>query len=131
MAKVTGMVCMILLFCVPGDGFAATKVQLVDPMRPSHYQDQSNKRSVVEKQLQVKTKSWELTAVLLSPGRSVAVINGKSLQLGEQLEGYKLIQIQSDQVTLRNKQQKLLLRRAGTGLKKVSINRGIGKGSKP
>ena len=131
MAKVTGMIFMILLFCAAGEGFAATEGQFVDPMRPSHYQNQSNKRTVVEKHLQVKTGSWELTAVLLSPGRSIAVINGKSLQLGEQLEGYKLIQIQSDQVTLRNKQEKLVLRRAGTGLKKVSVNRGIGKGSKP
>lgn len=131
MAKVTGIVFMILLFCVAGEGFAATEGQFVDPMRPSHYQDQRSKRSAVEKQLPVKTGSWELTAVLLSPGRSVAVINGKSLQLGEQLEGYKLIQVQSDQVILKNKQQKLVLRRAGTGLKKVSINRGIGKGSKP
>jgi hypothetical protein len=130
-AKVTGIVVMILLFCVAGEGVAATEQQFVDPMRPSHYQDQSNTRSVVEKQPQVKTGSWELTAVLLSPGRSVAVINGKSLQLGEQLEGYKLIQVQSDRVILRNKQEKLVLRRTGTGLKKVSINRGVGKGSKP
>jgi hypothetical protein len=130
-AKVTGIVFMILVFCVAGEGFAATEEQFVDPMRPSHYQDQSNKRSVVEKQPQVKTGSWELTAVLLSSGRSVAVINGKSLQLGEQLEGYKLIRIQSDQVILRNKQEKLVLRRTGTGLKKISINRGVGKGSKP
>ncbi|MEE4253216.1 MAG: hypothetical protein V2I50_04140 [Desulfuromusa sp.] len=131
MAKVAGMVCMILLFCVAGDGFTAAEGQFVDPMRPSLYQNQANKRSVTEEQVQVSTAGWELTAVLLSPGRSVAVINGKSLQVGEQLEGYRLIQIQSDRVTLRNKQGKLVLRRAGTGLKKVSVNRGIGKGSKP
>ena len=119
MAKVTSVIFMILLFCVAGQGFAATVGQLVDPMRPVHYQNQVNKK-VAEKQVQVKTREWHLTTVLMSQARSVAVINGKTLQVGEQLEGYKLVQIRSDRVILKNKQEKLVLRRAGTGLKKIS-----------
>jgi len=119
-AKVTSVIFMLLLFCVAGQGFAATVGQLIDPMRPVHYQNQTNKKSVVEKQVQVKTREWHLTTVLMSQGRSVAVINGKTLQVGEQLEGYKLVQIRSDRVILKNKQEKLVLRRAGTGLKKIS-----------
>jgi len=129
-AKVTSVIFMILLFCVAGQGFAATVGQLVDPMRPVHYQNQVNKK-VAEKQVQVKTREWHLTTVLMSQARSVAVINGKTLQVGEQLEGYKLVQIHSDQVILKNKQEKLVLRRAGTGLKKISTKRDIAKGSKP
>ena len=131
MAKVTSVLFMLLLFCLVGEGFAATVGQLVDPMRPVHYQNQVNKKSAVKKQVQVKTREWYLTTVLISQGRSVAVINGKPLQVGEQLEDYELVQIRSDQVILKNKQEKLVLRRAGTGLKKISKKRDIGKGSKP
>jgi len=130
-AKVTSVVFMILLFCAVGEGFAATVGPFVDPMRPVHYHNQDDKKHGTAEQAPVKTQDWKLTGVLLSQGRSVAVINGQSLQVGGQLEGYELVQIHSDQVTLKNKQKKLVLHRAGTGLKKVSINRRIGKGSKP
>lgn len=131
MGRVIGIVFLHLLFCFDGGGMAAAADQFVDPMRPVAYQSQTHKSPVAEKQAQVKTRDWQLTAVLTSQGRSIAVINGTSLQLGEQLEGYELVQIYSDRVMLKNKQEKLVLRRAGTGLKKVSINRGTGKGSKP
>lgn len=131
MAKVIGIVFMFLLFCFDGGRVAAAVEPFVDPMRPVGYQNQANKGPVTKKQTQTETQDWQLTAVLTSKGRSIAVINGKSLQIGEQLEGYKLVQIHSDRVILKNKQEKLVLRRAGTGLKKVSINRGTEKGSKP
>ena len=131
MVKITSILLVILLSCVAGEGFAAQLSQFVDPMRPVRYQAPAGKTSVAEKKLRTDTKDWQLTAVLTSAGRSVAVINGKSLQEGEQLGGYKLIQIDTDKVVLKNKQGKLVLRRAGTGLKKISTNSDIRKGNKP
>ncbi|MDX2493508.1 MAG: hypothetical protein QNK27_00915 [Desulfuromusa sp.] len=131
MAKILRIVLMLLLFGVAGNCCAATAEKFVDPMRPLHYQTPAAKKTAMGKKIQVNTKSWQLTAVLISAGRSVAVINGKSLQVGAQLDGYKLVRIDSDQVVLKNKQRTLTLRRAGTGLKKMSTDRDIRKGSKP
>ena len=131
MARALGLVLMLLLFCVVGDCCAATAEQLVDPMRPVRYQTPVLTDSTMTKTIPKKIHNWKFTAVLISAGRSVAVINGKSLQVGERLDGYKLIQIDSDRVVLKNKQRKLELRRAGTGLKKMSSDNDIRKGSKP
>jgi type II secretory pathway component PulC len=66
----------------------------------------------------LKTATWKLTAVLLSEQRSVAVINGQSLQPGDELEGYTLRSIHEDRVVLTGEGKKLVLQRSGTGLKK-------------
>lgn len=131
MARVLGIILKLLLLCAAGSCCAATTEQFVDPMRPVRYQSPVAQKTTVGKKHQVDTNNWKLTAVLTSTGRSVAVINGKSLQVGGSLDGYRLIQIDFDKVVLKNKQRTLVLHRAGTGLKKISTTRDIRKGSKP
>lgn len=131
MAKLFTIVLMFLLFGVADFCGAATSEQFVDPMRPVHYQTSAAKTSTVEKKERVDTKSWKLLAVLTSTERSVVVINGRSLQLGDRLEGYKLVKIDPDKVVLKNKQTTLVLRRVGTGLKRISVDKDIRKGRKP
>ncbi len=131
MARILGIVLMFLLFNLAGNCCAATSEPFVDPMRPVRYQEPVVTPPTMTKSTLEKIRNWQLTAVLISAGRSVAVINGKSLQVGELLDGYKLIQIDSNRVVLKNKQRRLVLRRAGTGLKKMSQNKDIRKGSKP
>ncbi len=121
---------IFLLFWSAGYCYAATSGSFVDPMRPVHYPTKVVKKSV-EKEDRVDTQHWKLLAVLISAERSVAVINGRSLQVGDQLEGYELVKIAADRAVLKNKQSILVLRRAGTGLKKVSADKDIRKGSKP
>ncbi len=131
MARMSGIGVVLLLLCVAGNCYAEASEQFVDPMRPIGYQAPVVKKTTVEKQLRVNTNNWKLTAVLTSAGRSVAVINGESLQVGGSLDGYRLVQIDFDKVILKNKQRTLVLRRAGTGLKKRSTARDSRKGSKP
>ena len=133
MAKIFRILLTVLLLIVAGQSFAAQLDQFVDPMRPVRYQASVANTTPMKKNDQklVNTKAWRLTAVLISAERSVAVINGKSLQEGEILNGFKLVKIMPDQVLLKNKQRKLVLRRSGTGLKKISVSKDIGKGSKP
>ncbi len=131
MAKILATILMFLLPGVTGFCGAATSEQLVDPMRPADYQTPVAKISTSGEKNQVNTKSWKLLAVLTSAERSVAVINGKSFQLGDHLEGYKLVRIDPDRVVLKNNQITLVLHRGGTGLKKMSANKDIRKGSKP
>ena len=133
MARIFRILLMVLLLSGAGESFAAKSEQFVDPMRPVRYQAPVVNTTPIKKndQEQVNTKTWRLTAVLISAERSVAVINGKSLQEGEILNGFRLVEIMPDKVLLKNKQRKLVLRRSGTGLKKISVNKDVGKGSNP
>ncbi|WP_092344728.1 hypothetical protein [Desulfuromusa kysingii] len=121
---------ILVLLSFSGGSFTVLADQFVDPMRPVDYEVQASKLPATKGAVQAQTRDWQLTAVLTSQDRAIAVINGESLQVGERLEGYELVQIHADRVTLKNKQGQLVLRRAGTGLKKVLINKGTGKGSK-
>lgn len=90
--------------------------ELIDPMRPEHYQAPALAKKSEEQKLD--TSSWNLTAVLSAADRVVAVINGKSQQKGDVLQGYTVVNIQPDHVLLQNGEKQLVLYRAGTGLRK-------------
>lgn len=107
---------------------AADTSPIRDPLRPLGYQGTA---SPTVTQRAAKTVEWRLAAVLISPERTVAVINGQSLQIGDQLNGYELVEIESDKVLLQKNQKKLVLRRAGTGFKKALSSEGVVKGSRP
>ena len=128
MVRMSGLVLTVFLIFMAGESFAVKLDQFVDPMRPLHYQTSSSRQAKAEG---VLIKAWTLTAVLISAERSVAVINGKTMQQGEIIGGYRLVQIMPDKVLLKNGQRKLVLRRTGTGLKKISPGKDIKKGSKP
>ncbi len=104
---------LLLLFAWP---VSARAEELVDPMRPTHYQTPPSAKK--SEGLTVDTTSWNLAAVLSAADRVIAVINGKSLQKGDVLQGYVLINIEPDHALLQNGEKQLVLRRVGTGLKK-------------
>ena len=117
------ILCILLIV----QGAAAEKPALQDPLRPVRYQaptEDNSSTSEVE-------KSWHLSAVLRSDARSVAVINGQVVQVGEMFDGYKVVKIESGKVLLAHNKKTIVLQRAGTGLKRVSSSQGIGKGSRP
>lgn len=116
--------CLLALLCGPVS--AAETGRLQDPLRPVRYQ-----APAVEKKAEVERRSWSLSAVLLSADRAVAVINGQSLQLGDLLDGYRLIKIEPGKVLLRNNRKQVVLYRSGTGLKKISSFERVKKGSQP
>ena len=101
---------------------------LVDPMRPVNYQ-RADVSSDVVKKISV-TEDWKLSGVLISASRKVAVINGLSLQLGDNIDGYRITKITTATAVLKNKEQTLVLHRSGTGLKKSAIKDNL-KGSNP
>jgi hypothetical protein len=63
---------------------------------------------------------WRLKAVLIAPGRSVAVIDDRSVVLNGEFEGYTLTEIEADHVVLKSPQKTLVLRRSGSDLKKIA-----------
>ena len=104
MAKFFRILLTVLLLILAVESFAAQLDQFVDPMRPVRYQTSVANSTSMKKNNQklVDTKAWQLTAVLISAERSVAVINGKPLQEGEILNGFRLVRIMPDQVLLKN-----------------------------
>lgn len=115
-----GLLCVLL--CSSWSGMAGA-VELTDPMRPLNYRAATVDTNIDSSNEKKKTDSWKLTAVLLSNNRSVAVVNGMTLQPGDVLEGYTLMGIYKDHVLLHGKGRKLILQRPGTGLKKKSDQR--------
>ena len=104
--------------------------RLQDPLRPANYQAPKTDSTAAEKSAEKKSDNWLLSTVLTSKQRSVAVINGQPLTVGEQFEGYKLIKIEPTKVLLQKNKKQIVLRRAGSGLKKASVTEGVMKGSR-
>jgi hypothetical protein len=120
MTLVIMAVCVLVWSSWTGEAVAA---EFTDPMKPMNYTATTagpNTDALKEKK---KTDLWTLSAVLLSDNRSVAVVNGQTLRLGDLLEGYTLTGIYQDRVVFNGKGRKLVLKRSGTGLKKKSVQR--------
>jgi hypothetical protein len=113
----TGNAAVLFIGILLGAPTLGGAADLVDPMRPQHYQPPPEIQAEPDKQL-IDTDSWRLTGVLLGAERRVAIINGQSLQLGAVLEGFRLVEVKADRAVLRNQEQRVVLTRAGTGLKK-------------
>ena len=99
MARLLGF--LLLLLC-SGEILAAG---LANPMRPVHYSGGNPNPAAKNVVADNPSARWELTAVLISAARSVAVVNGKPLQLGETLEGFELVEIMPEKVRLKRKDQ--------------------------
>lgn len=124
---VSRVVICILLFCP--SVWAADSGALRDPLRPLGYKvppAASSIDPVVKKQ-----SDFRLGAVLIANDRAVAVINGQSLQVGETLDGFKLVSIEADKVLLKKEKEEIVLRRSGTGLKKTFVSADVEKGIQP
>ncbi len=126
MAKKLAVIWLLVWMCGGVVVSVAQSGELANPMRPQ----QRTAAAKVKKSGAVRhEESLQLTAVLISAQRSVAVINGKSLQPGERIGAYRLVTIQPDRVELQGRSGKRILRRTGTGLKKYSPQRVVKKGS--
>jgi hypothetical protein len=109
--------------------YAAERGGLSDPLRPLGYHPPAVSAS--QAAAVAKPINWHLSAVLHSAARSVAVINGRPLQLDDEIDGYRLVKIEPASVLLQKKQEKIVLRRSGTGLKKAFPLRDVEKGNQP
>jgi len=116
----------LLLFL--GANWALAQGQVADPLRPL-VGDATSVAGETAPAAQKQPLELRLEAVLLSPARAVAIINGQSLQVGDRIADYRLCKIESGSVELQNGQKKLVLRREGTGLKKAFSSQDVGKGS--
>lgn len=116
----------IILIVLPAGGWAQSPAGLVDPLQPSHYQPQPqpDQRLAVENLEQLRDQ-FQLTAVLRSSDRAVAIINGQPLQTGQKIADFHLLEIGPDYVVLEKKQQKLRINHSVADVQKAPATEGV------
>ncbi|MDW7645046.1 MAG: hypothetical protein SCI25_08385 [Desulfuromonadales bacterium] len=67
---------------------------LRDPTRPPRVQAASAPAE--------RTTGWQVSSILISPGRRVATVNGKAVQVGDRIAGARVTAIAADYVRLRH-----------------------------
>ena len=79
------------------------QAQLDDPTRPANIANATSSATEV-------TSSWDLSSILISPQRRVAIINGKTVKSGEILAGAKVLTINEIGVKLKYRGKIILLK---------------------
>jgi hypothetical protein len=104
-----------LLALLPIYGVAAEDLPLQDPTLPYEQAQTPAARGSVSRRL-------ELTAVLISSQRRIAVINGKFYREGEHVDGAQITRIEPESVGLRrgSEEMEVRLNTGRTGLKTAS-----------
>jgi type II secretory pathway component PulC len=82
----------IIVFCIALP-LSAGAADLVDPMRPPVV-------AATKAKSESAAPKWEVTGILISPDRRLAMINDRLYGLGEKVDGAKVKAIQSDSVEL-------------------------------
>ncbi len=103
----------LVCLCSGGPALAG---QLKDPTRPPAFREAPRARAAVKK----RAPSFALRAVLVSPGRRVAVINGQTLRVGQKVDGFEVVEIEPSHVGLRKGRKVLNLELAKSSVKKSS-----------
>jgi len=82
--------------------------QISDPTMPAHYKvnsvSNSSNKSIVPAHYE-----WVLNSTIISPHLKVAIINGKQLKIGDEINGAILKQIGHQEVSLRYEEQTITL----------------------
>ena len=82
--------------------------QINNPMRPpafalQKYREEKNKnkpRVVAVEPKSVESKALQLTSILYSPTRKIAIIDEKMLSVGDSINGARLVSVKKDSVRL-------------------------------
>lgn len=90
--------------------------ELVDPTRPPHVIP--SEAGAVE-----RTEPWLLTAILVAKGRRVAVVNGRPVRAGDEVDGATVKEIARKRVVLATPDGDLALQLVDARLKPVEAHR--------
>jgi len=82
--------------------------QLSDPTMPTHYKA-SRLANTSDLSLAVENYVWVLNSTMISPHLEVAIINGKQLKVGEEINGAILKRIDHQQVELSYEEKTITL----------------------
>lgn len=104
-----GLVCLVgLALSAPAFGQAP----LADPTRPAFL------GGGVKASRDTKAAAWTLTSTLISPERRVAVINHRVVQVGQTVDGAKLVAVEPGKALLRRGNKNIQLTLAAGAVKR-------------
>lgn len=92
------------------------QAQLQDPTRPADFV-----ATVSAGEAEGGETGWELTSILVSPQRRVAIINGKAVRVGELLAGAKVLNITLSGVALRHRGEVINLKLVPIAVKQTPV----------
>ncbi len=81
-----------VLLLISGHGYA-----LNDPMRPPFFDGSGNSET------REVSRPLQLSMILMAAERRVAVLNGKTVQVGEDVDGYRVLRIERHKVVVSHK----------------------------
>ncbi|RMG51379.1 MAG: hypothetical protein D6717_12945 [Gammaproteobacteria bacterium] len=103
---------LLALLLLPMAASAADEA-LPDPMQPPRIE-------VAAPAAKARAPRWYLSSVLVSPGRRVAIINGRAVAPGERVDGARVVAIHPERVILETRGRRIELRLPALKLKKAS-----------
>ncbi len=124
MVEMKKIVILFLLVVTPCLGEAQPREKFVDPLQPALYQSQPPVENPLDAEhIDALRHQFQLTAILTSDQRAMAVINGRPMQVHQTIADFRLIKIGPDYVVLRKGKQRLTLHRAIGGMMKSPAHR--------
>ncbi len=98
----------LALWLLAAPALCAAQSGLGDPTRPTSLAEPEDSAAKA-----AHRPRWRLQSTLVADNRKVAVINGRTVSLGERIEGATLLEVRSDGVTLQQDGMRLNLRLPG------------------
>lgn len=92
--------------------FVMANAELSDPTRPATYFEESIEPIYVE-EFDSGTKekiSWKLSAIRISDNDRTAIVNGKLVRVGDEVESAKVLEINPLSVLIDHEERKLIVR---------------------
>jgi len=103
---------IILIKFLLFSAFVSANAELPDPTRPANYLVETDEPVFVEV-FSEKTKeqiSWTLSAVRISDKDKTAIVNGKLVRVGDEINQAKVLEIQSQSILIDHENKKLIVR---------------------
>lgn len=77
--------------------------EIIDPTRPSYYSNKtSTTASITKPKAAQNIQTWTLETTLADSKRIMAIINGKQVVVGDEVDGAYVMKITHQQVTLKH-----------------------------
>ena len=89
-----------LLLLIAASGLQAEPLR--DPTRPP--------QSLTVPARVETTSKWQVSSILISADRRVAMVNGRAVQVGDRVSGARVLAIAADSVRLRNEKKEFTVR---------------------
>lgn len=92
--------------------FVIANAELPDPTRPANYIVETEEPVFVEvfNEDTNEQLSWKLQAVRISDKDKTAIINGKLVRIGDEINHAKIVEIKSQSVVIDHEDKKLIVR---------------------